>query len=134
MFRGMSAIHGFMYRRGMARKMGQMQQILLTTTGRKSGKPHTVPLGAVREGAGWVVIASFNGADVHPSWWLNMLTNPNVTVQVNNEVINARMQEITDPADRERIWQTVVDTLKRYAYYQKKASRVIPLGWLRPIS
>jgi F420H(2)-dependent quinone reductase len=134
MFRGMSAIHGFMYRRGMARKMGQMQQILLTTTGRKSGKPHTVPLGAVREGDGWVVIASFNGADVHPSWWLNMLANPNVTVQVNNEVINARMQEITDPADRERIWQTVVNTLKRYAYYQKKASRVIPLGLLRPIS
>lgn len=134
MFRAMSATHGFMYRRGMARKMGQMQQILLTTTGRKSGKPHTVPLGAVREGDGWVVIASFNGADVDPSWWLNMLADPNVTLQVNDKLIKARMQEITDPADRERIWHTVVNTIKRYAYYQKKASRVIPLGWLRPVS
>ena len=133
MLRAGGAVHGFIYRRGMARKMGQMQQVLLTTTGRKSGQPHTVPLGAVPEGDGWVVIASFNGADVHPSWWLNMLANPAVTIQVNDKVIKARMQEITDPADRERIWNTVVATLNRYASYSKKTSRVIPLGWLRPV-
>ena len=68
-----------------------MQQVLLTTTGRKSGKPHTVPLGAVREGDGWIVIAIVNdGAEVHPGWWLNMVANPNVTLQVNDEVIKAR--------------------------------------------
>ena len=116
----------------MARKMGQMQQVLLTTTGRKSGRPQTVPLGAIPEGDGWVVIASFNGADVHPSWWLNMVANPDVTLQVNDKAIKARMQEITDPADRDRIWNTVVARLGRYAKYAKKTSRVIPLGWLRP--
>ena len=134
MLRVAGAVHRFMYRRGMARKMGQMQQVLLTTTGRKSGKPHTVPLGAVREGDGWVVIASFGGADVHPSWWLNMVANPDVTVQVNDQVIKARMQEITNPADRERIWNTVVSTMKGYANYPKKTSRIIPLGLLRPRS
>ena len=133
MLRAGGAIHRFMYRRGLARKMGQMQQVLLTTTGRKSGKLHTVPLGAVREGDGWVVIASFGGADVHPSWWLNMLANPDVTIQVNDKIIKARMQEITDPIDRERIWNTVVSTMKGYANYPKKTSRVIPLGWLRPV-
>ena len=133
MLRVGGAIHRFMYRRGLARKMGQMQQVLLTTTGRKSGKPHTVPLGAIREGDGWVVIASFGGADVDPSWWLNMKANPDVTVQVNDQVIKARMQEITDPADRERIWKTVVSTMKGYANYPKKTSRVIPLGLLRPV-
>ena len=134
MLRVGGAIHRFMYRRGLARKMGQMQQVLLTTTGRKSGKPHTVPLGAIREGDGWVVIASFGGADVDPSWWLNMKANPDVTVQVNDQVIKARMQEITDPADRERIWNTVVSTMKGYANYPKKTSRVIPLGLLRPVT
>ena len=89
MLRVGGTIHRFMYRRGLARKMGQMQQVLLTTTGRKSGKPHTVPLGAIREGDGWVVIASFGGADVDPSWWLNMKANPDVTVQVNDQVIKA---------------------------------------------
>ena len=127
------AVHRFMYRRGLARKMGVMQLVLLTTTGRKTGKPHTVPVGTVREGDGWVVIACYGGADVDPSWWLNMVANPDVTIQVNDQVIKARMQEITDPADRERIWNSVVSTMKGYANYPKKTSRVIPLGLLRPV-
>jgi deazaflavin-dependent oxidoreductase (nitroreductase family) len=134
LLRTAGAAQVFMYRRGMVRKMGKMQQVLLTTTGRKSGQPHTVPLGAVREGDGWVVIGSNGGADVDPNWWLNMVANPSVTLQVNDDVIKARMQEITNPADRERIWNTVVASGKSYANYPRKTSRVIPLGWLRPAS
>ena len=132
MLRTGAAVHGFMYRRGMARKLGKMQQVLLTTIGRRSGKPHTVALGAVPEGDGWVVIASHGGADVHPNWWLNMVANPNVTLRVNDMVLKARMQEITNPADYERLWTTVVGNMKGYANYPKKTSRKIPLGWLRP--
>jgi len=117
----------------MSRKMGQMQTALLTTTGRKSGQPHTVPAGAVREGDGWVVIGSYGGSDVHPNWWLNMVANPNVTLQVNDEMVKARMQEITDPAEYQRVWNRVVATSKGYAGYTKKTSRKIPLGWLRPV-
>jgi len=127
-----SAAQAFMYRRGLIRKMGKMQQVLLTTVGRKSGKPRTVQLGAVPERDGWVVIGSAGGADAHPNWWLNMVANPNVTVQVNDNVIKARMQEITNPAEYERVWNTVVTTMKGYANYPKKTSRKIPLGWLRP--
>ncbi len=134
MLRTFGGVHPFMYRRGMARKIGQMQQVLLTTAGRRSGQPHTVVLGAVPEGDGWVVIGSNSGADLDPNWWLNMLANPNVTLQVNDEIIKARMQEITNPADRQRIWNTVVARHKGYASYIKKTSRVIPLGWLRPVS
>ena len=132
MLRTLSAAQSFMYRRGLVRKMGKMQQVLLTTVGRKSGKPHSVQLGAVREGDGWVVIGSASGADAHPQWWLNMVANPNVTVQVNDDVLKARMQEITNPADYDRIWHTVVATSKGYGDYPKKTSRKIPLGWLRP--
>jgi deazaflavin-dependent oxidoreductase (nitroreductase family) len=133
MLRTVGTVHGFMYRRGIARKMGKMQQVLLTTIGRKSGKPHTVAVGTVPEGDGWIVIASNGGADANPSWWLNMVANPNVTLQVNDQVMKARMQEITNPADRERIWNNVVANGKGYANYPKKTSRVIPLGWLRPV-
>lgn len=128
----MSGAQVFMYRRGMVRKMGKMQQVLLTTVGRKSGKPRTVQLGAVPEGDGWVVIGSAGGSDSDPNWWRNMVANPSVTVQVNDDVIRARMQEITNPADYERVWNTVVATSKGYANYPKKTSRKIPLGWLRP--
>jgi deazaflavin-dependent oxidoreductase (nitroreductase family) len=127
-------VHGFLYRRGLARSMGKMPQILLTTTGRKTGKPHTVPLGSVREGDGWAVIASFNGADVHPSWWLNLVAHPEATIQVDDQIIKVRMQEITNPVDRARIWNTAVALVSRYATYAKKTSRVIPLGLLRPIT
>jgi deazaflavin-dependent oxidoreductase (nitroreductase family) len=116
----------------MARKMGQMQTVLLTTTGRKSGQPHTVALGAVPEGDGWIVIASNGGADRNPGWWVNLSANPNVTLQVNDHVMKVRMQEITNPSDRERIWNNVVASGKGYAHYPQKTSRVIPLGWLRP--
>jgi F420H(2)-dependent quinone reductase len=132
-FRTLDAVHGFLYRRGLARSMGKMPQILLTTTGRKTGKPRTVPLGVVREGDGWAVIASFNGNDVHPSWWLNLVAHPEATIQVDDQILKVRMQEITNPADRERIWNTAVALVRRYATYAKKTSRVIPLGLLRPI-
>jgi deazaflavin-dependent oxidoreductase (nitroreductase family) len=131
MVRAGAAVHGFLYRRGMARKMGEMQQVLLTTTGRKSGRPHTVALGTIPEGDGWIVIGSNGGADVDPNWWRNMVANPGVTLRVNDQIIKARMQPI-NPADRDRIWNTVVATSKGYANYPKKTSRVIPLGWLRP--
>jgi deazaflavin-dependent oxidoreductase (nitroreductase family) len=133
MLRTGTAAHAFIYRRGIARKMGTMPLVLLTTTGRKSGQPHTVALGAVPEGDGWIVIGSNGGADVDPNWWLNMVANPNVTLQVNDQVIKSRMQVITNPADRERIWNNVVTSGKGYANYPKKTSRVIPLGWLRPV-
>ena len=120
MLRTAGTVHTFIYRRGMARKMGKMPLVLLTTTGRKSGQPHTVALGAVPEGDGWIVSASNGGADVNPSWWLNMVTNPNVTLQVSDQVIKARMQEITNPADRERIWNNVVVSGKGYANHPKK--------------
>ncbi len=132
-FHALAAAHSFAYRRGLSRKMGKMPWILLTTTGRNSGQPHTVPVGAIRDADGWVVIASFYGADVHPSWWMNLLANPDATIQVNDQQVKVRMHEVTDPADRERIWNTVVATMNRYANYAEKTSRVIPLGWLRPV-
>jgi len=134
MFRIAAAAHSFIYRRGMGRKMGQMPLVLLTTTGRKSGRPHTVPLGCVREGDGWVLIASYGGADVHPSWWLNLLANPNATIEDSGKRVNVRMQEITNPSDYERLWNRVVSQMKGYANYPKKTSRAIPLGLLRPVS
>lgn len=111
-----------------------MPQILLTTTGRTTGTLHTVVIGAVPEGDGWAVIASYYGADVQPSWWLNLVAHPGATIQVDDQVIKVRMQAITNPADRERIWMTAVSRMKRYANYAKKTSRVFPLGLLRPVA
>jgi F420H(2)-dependent quinone reductase len=134
MFRVVGAVHRTLYRFGLGRKMGQLQQVMLTTTGRKSGRQHTTVLGAVPEGDGWVVIASYGGADVHPNWWLNLVANPQATLTVGDQTMRVRMQEVTEPAERGRIWDRVVSVSPGYRNYEKKTSRVIPLGWLRPVS
>src|SRR5207253_9748755 len=108
LLRTLSAAQVFMYRRGLVRKMGKMQQVLQTTVGRKSGKARTVQLGAVPEGNGWAVIASAGGSDANTWWWVNMVANPNATVQVNGDVIKVRMQAITNPAEYGRLTTTVV--------------------------
>ncbi len=106
--------------------------ILLTTTGRKTGRAQTVPLNGMPEGDGFVVIGSAGGSDFDPAWWLNLVANPNASIQVNNRVINVRMQPVTDAAERRRLWDKVVASMRGYAAYEKKTKRVIPLGLLRP--
>jgi len=112
--------------------MGTVQVILLTTTGRKTGRPHTVPLNGMPEGDGFVVIGSAGGSDFDPAWWLNLVANPNASIQVNTRVIAVRMEPVTDVAERRRLWDKVVASMRGYAGYQKKTKRVIPLGLLRP--
>lgn len=133
-FRMMSGIHSFFYRRGVGRNAGPLQQVLLTTTGRKSGKPHTVALGAMPQGDGWIVIASFAGADVNPAWWLNLMANPEATLQVNDRLIKVRMRELTGSGEYDRTWNEVVSHAPNYGGYQKKTRRKIPLGLLSPIT
>ncbi len=116
----------------MARRMGPVQVILLTTTGRKTGRPHTVALNGMPEGDGFVVIGSASGSDFDPAWWLNLVANPDATIQVNDRIIRVRMEPVTDPADRRRLWDKIVASMRGYAGYQKKTKRVIPLGLLRP--
>jgi deazaflavin-dependent oxidoreductase (nitroreductase family) len=110
-----------------------MPTVLLTTTGRRSGRSTTVPLGAIEDSGGWVVIGSNGGADRDPSWWLNLVANPNATLEVGDRRLKVRMEEITNPAERQRVWARVVATMKGYARYEKKTARVIPLGLLRPV-
>ncbi len=57
------------------------EMILLTSTGRKTGKPRTVPLLSVRHGDDWLVIASNAGLDRSPGWWFNLRANPAATVR-----------------------------------------------------
>jgi deazaflavin-dependent oxidoreductase (nitroreductase family) len=90
-------------------------------------------LNAGRDGENFIVIASAGGADWDPSWWLNLKANPNATVQLDNQTIPVRMEEIIDPAEKQRLWKKMTETYAGYDNYIKKTSRVIPLGILRPL-
>jgi deazaflavin-dependent oxidoreductase (nitroreductase family) len=114
--------------------MGNVQLILLTTTGRKTGRAQTVTLNGVPEGEGFLVVGSAWGSDADPAWWLNLVANPEASMQVNDRVTNVRMETITDPAERQRLWAKAVASMPRYTGYERKTKRVIPLGLLRPVS
>lgn len=126
-------LHAFLYKRGLGRKMGSTVPILVTVTGRKSGRPITVPLGTLREGNDYIVIGSMGGSDHDPQWWLNMLSNPEVTVQDENKVLKGKVEWVADPSERAALWKKVTAVMPNYAGYEKKTSRVIPLGRIHPV-
>jgi len=120
------------YRRGLARRLRGIPIILLTTTGRKSGRAITSPLVSVRDGDAFIIIASAGGANQHPSWWLNLVANPEAVVQADDATIKVRMEEVTDPVDKDRLWMRMAGVFPGYNGYQRKTARIIPLALLRP--
>ena len=77
--------------------------LLLTTKGRKSGKPRTKPLIYEQDGDRYVIVASRGGAPEHPDWYRNLEQEPNVGLQVLDEVFPARART-AEGEERERLW------------------------------
>ena len=111
---------------------GMLTTLLLTTTGRKSGKQLILPLiyRPTAEG-GFCIIASKGGAPAHPAWYLNLDADPNVTVQVANDKFSA-LARVAEGAEREQLWQTMVDYYAPYTDYQASTERQIPVVVLNP--
>jgi len=108
-----------------------MPILLLTTTGRKTGRPRTTPLLYVTDGENIVVVASNGGRPRHPQWWLNLEKNPEAEVQVRNEKRRVKAEEATG-AGRGRLWRLVVGMYPGYAEFQRAITRKIPVVVLRP--
>ncbi len=105
--------------------------LLLTTTGRKSGRPRTTPLQYLADGENMVLVASNGGNSWHPAWWLNLERNPEVEVQVRNERRRVKAEK-AEGEERERLWRLVVEMYSGYEGYQRTANREIPVVVLRP--
>jgi len=100
--------------------------LLLTTNGRKTGEPRTSPLIYEEDGDRYVVVASKGGAQTHPRWYLNLREDPNVVLQVLDEVFPARART-AEGEERERLWQLVTKQWPDYDRYQTKTDREIPV-------
>lgn len=100
--------------------------LLLTTTGRRSGKRRTVPLSYVDRGDVLVLIGSKGGAPRHPAWYLNLEANPEVEVQIGREHMQLRARRASaDEAGR--LWPEVLARAPGYGRYRARTSREIPL-------
>ena len=126
----MSRANAFLYNKTDGKIGGKFLQgapvALLTTTGRKTGEPRVHPLLYWREGNRIVLIASKGGATNHPMWYLNLKTNPNVTVQIKDEVLNLTARDATDE-EREHYWPKMATMYTSFDDYQSWTDRVIPV-------
>ena len=128
-----ASFHALLYRatRGrLGRRLGGHPVLLLTTTGRHSGKKHTVPLLYLREGADLVIVASFAGHDRHPAWYLNLKAGPQAVAQVEGARFPVLARDAT-PEERPRLWALAVAEYPGYAGYQQRTTRLIPLVLLQ---
>jgi deazaflavin-dependent oxidoreductase (nitroreductase family) len=137
-FKVMNAVHRTILKISGGRlgwDVQHMPVLELTTTGRKSGRPHSVMLTSpVQDGTTLVVVASRGGAEQSPAWFLNLRDNPEVEVALQGAAKQRMRARIADPEERARLWPRVVADHTNYAGYQTKTSREIPLVLLEPSS
>jgi deazaflavin-dependent oxidoreductase (nitroreductase family) len=132
--RYLGALHRVLYRVSGGRIGGRLWDlpvVLLTTTGRKSGKQRTVPLCSLRDGDDVVVIASYGGLDQQPAWWLNLEANPHAKLLTGRtrRTVTARNAA---PDERARLWAEVTARAPGYLAYERRTTREIPVVILQP--
>ncbi|MGW0546240.1 nitroreductase/quinone reductase family protein [Streptomyces altiplanensis] len=115
--------------------------LLLTTTGAKSGKETTTPLGYVRHGDSLVIVGSNLGAPRHPDWYHNLLAHPVVRVEAGIRTFEA-LAVPAEGARREELFEHVVRVAPGYGDYQALTTRPLPVvvleraepdGWEEPV-
>jgi deazaflavin-dependent oxidoreductase (nitroreductase family) len=118
-YRATDGEEGYNWRRGTT-------ILILTTTGRKTGRPRDHALIYRDFGDAYLVVASKGGADAPPRWYLNLQANPDVHVQIKGERFAARARTAR-PEEKPAMWQHMLEVWPDYAEYQKKTDREIPV-------
>ncbi len=113
-------------------KQAHYTMLLLETIGRKTGKPRTHTLLYVRDGENFVVIASNNGGPHHPAWYHNLLAHPKAQIQAGRAHFEV-LAQTAGPAERERLWELLLEAHPQYVEYRKRTTREFPIVVLRPI-
>jgi deazaflavin-dependent oxidoreductase (nitroreductase family) len=133
--RVMGRMHRVVYRATGGRVGGRiwgLSILLLTTTGRKTGKVRTTPLCFYPDGENLVVVASNGGLAWFPSWWLNLLEHPEAAVRVGRET-RAVVARPAPADERARLWAEITAIAPGYLEYERRAPRPIPLAILQPV-
>jgi F420H(2)-dependent quinone reductase len=129
-------VHTFVYRATGGRightAPGFPTMLLLDHVGAKSGTKRTSPLLYIKDGDSVVVIASKGGYPRHPSWFHNLMANPDTTVQIGTEHRHVHARVAT-AEERERLWPVAVKAYPGYeGYAARSKGREIPLVVLEP--
>lgn len=105
--------------------------LFLHTTGRKTGEPRINPLFYVEWRGNWVVVASSGGHTKPPNWWLNIVANPEVSIEVDRQRHDVLAREAT-PDERAEVWPLLTAMYAGYDDYVRVAQRHVPVVILEP--
>ncbi len=100
--------------------------LLLTTTGAKTGLTRVNPLAYMNHGDRHIIIASYAGAPTNPPWYYNLLSNPEVSVEMGSERFTAKADVLDEP-ERTELYAKMAGIIPVFSEYQSKTTRVIPV-------
>lgn len=100
--------------------------LLMTMIGAKSGRELTSPLTYATDDDGWIIMASAGGSEKPPAWLFNLRANPTVTIEMPGDKFEARAAE-AEGTEHTRVFNVMTGQLPRFADYQAKVQRTIPL-------
>jgi len=135
LIKAMSRLNTWAYRATKGRLGGRFRGgapvMLVTTTGRKTGRRLTIPLLYLRDGDRVVTVASKGGMDQHPLWYRNMVAHPQVDVQIGSEQ-KSMLARTASAAEKSALWPRLVAMYPDYDAYQARTERYIPVVILEP--
>ncbi|MEV0387746.1 nitroreductase/quinone reductase family protein [Nonomuraea sp. NPDC050643] len=105
--------------------------LLLTTTGARTGAPHTTPLGYLPDGDRILIIASAGGAPRNPAWYHNLLAHPQATVEDGSFTYQAKAV-VLEGEERARLFARAVESEPGWAEYETRSGRTLPVLALLP--
>jgi deazaflavin-dependent oxidoreductase (nitroreductase family) len=134
-FKVLTGIHRAVYDLSKGKLAGRtmgMPVLKLTTVGRKSGEPRTTMLTApLIDGDDVILVASFGGDERNPAWYLNLVAEPEVEIEIDGSKRMMRAR-VVEGDERTRLWDAVTAAHDNYAGYQRKTERQIPVVVLSP--
>jgi deazaflavin-dependent oxidoreductase (nitroreductase family) len=108
-----------------------MPLLLLHNVGAKSGKAYVTPLVYLDDDGRQVIFASKGGAPENPGWYHNLKANPDVSIEVGTETVDATAEEATGE-ERDRLYAIQSEQQPQFAEYESKTDRKIPVIVLKP--
>ena len=117
----------------LSSRVGNMDMLVLQTTGRKSGAQRSHTLQYMPDGTNYVIVASNNGQDHHPGWYYNLLSNPRVHIQVGRRK-QAALATVAEPEEYARLWPLLIAKNPPWEAYARRTTRKIPVVILRQLA
>ena len=129
-----NSLHVGLYRMSggkFANEIANLPILLLTTYGRKTGKPATNPVVYIKDGQDYLLAASTGGMDWHPGWYFNLQNKQNGKIQIGDKISDV-LAVIVDGEERVRLYEKFKTASSNFVKYEKSTSRQIPVIRLTP--